>query len=129
VSLPFLWRLPFCRVPEVTPDELAGWLREGRPVQLFDARTRLEYERGTLRAEGFGLARHAPLTGMPASLEKQAIDPAVPVVMLCLSGHRSLPGTRWLRARGVEAYSLKGGVAAWRLAGYPVYKSDVNQSR
>jgi rhodanese-related sulfurtransferase len=39
-------------------------------------------------------------------------------VVLCLSGHRSLPGTRWLRARGFEAYSLEGGLMAWKKTGF-----------
>jgi rhodanese-related sulfurtransferase len=46
------------------------------------------------------------------------LSPEVPVVVLCLSGHRSLPGVRWLRARGFEAYSLRGGVLSWKKAGY-----------
>jgi rhodanese-related sulfurtransferase len=55
---------------------------------------------------------------MPASIQRLPIDPDHPVIMLCLSGHRSRPGTRWLRARGIEAYSLKGGILAWKQAGY-----------
>jgi rhodanese-related sulfurtransferase len=112
MSLPFLWWLPVGRVPEVSPQELHRWLEEGRPVQLVDARTGLEYGQGTIAG-----ARHAPLTGMPSSLSRLPIQKDHPVVMLCLSGHRSLPGTRWLRARGIEAYSLKGGILAWRGAG------------
>jgi rhodanese-related sulfurtransferase len=113
VSLSFLWWLPVGRVPEVSPQELHRWLEEGRPVQLVDARTGLEYGQGTIAG-----ARHAPLTGMPGSLSGLPIEKDRPVVMLCLSGHRSLPGTRWLRARGIEAYSLKGGILAWRGAGF-----------
>lgn len=112
------WWLPAGKAPEVSPEELARWLEEGRPLQLVDARTGLEYEQGTIRD-----ARHAPLTEMPASMERLGVDPARPVVVLCLSGHRSLPGARWLRARGIEAYSLKGGLLAWRRAGYRLDKS------
>jgi rhodanese-related sulfurtransferase len=54
---------------------------------------------------------------MPDSMARQNLDREIPVVVLCLSGHRSLPGTRWLRARGYEAYSLRGGLMAWRKAG------------
>lgn len=115
MKLPALWWLPFGRVPEISPAELNDWLEAGRPVQLVDARTAIEYAQGTIRN-----ACHAPLTGMPASLARLSIDPGRPVVMLCLSGHRSLPGARWLRARGVQAYSLKGGLLAWRGAGYPL---------
>lgn len=115
MKLPSLWWLPFGRVPEISPDELHRWLEEDRPVQVVDARTELEYTQGTI-----GQARHAAVTEMPGVMEQLELDPNRPVVMLCLSGHRSRPGTRWLRARGYEAYSLQGGVFAWRRAGYPV---------
>ncbi len=51
------------------------------------------------------------------------------MVVLCLSGHRSLPGTRWLRARGYEAYSLQGGILAWKKAGYELNPSAGRRSR
>lgn len=112
------WWLPFGKVPEISPQEFNKWLQDGRGVQVIDARTGLEYGQGTI-----GNAVHAPLTEMPGCMESLTLDRDRPVVMLCLSGHRSLPGTRWLRARGYEAYSLKGGVMAWKAAGYQVEKS------
>ncbi len=117
MKLPSLWWLPVGRVAEISPEELQRWLQEGRPVQIVDARTGPEYNQGTI-----GDARHAPLTDMPGVMERMRFDPDQPVVVLCLSGHRSRPGTRWLRAKGIEAYSLKGGVAAWRLKGYGLKK-------
>jgi rhodanese-related sulfurtransferase len=115
MKLPRFWRLPVGRAPEVSPQELKRWLDEGRPLQIVDARTGLEYQQGTI-----GHARHAPLTEMPHSISRLELDPTIPVVVLCLSGHRSLPGTRWLRAHGYEAYSLQGGVMAWKRAGFSV---------
>ncbi len=120
---PALWWLPLGHVPEVSPQELKRWLDEKRPLQVIDARTSLEYRQGTI-----GPAVHAPLTSMPGSIAHLQLDPSRPVVVLCLSGHRSLPGTRWLRARGYEAYSLKGGVMAWKQAGYEVEEPDHHQS-
>jgi rhodanese-related sulfurtransferase len=117
LKLPTLDWLPIGKAAEISPDELQRWLAEGRPVEIVDARTLLEYEQGTI-----GAARHAPLTGLPGSLERLDLDPRRPVVVLCLSGHRSRPGTRWLRRRGYEAYSLKNGILAWRRAGYPLRK-------
>ena len=114
-----LWWLPVGKVPEISVQELKAWLDERHPLQLIDARTRLEYENGSI-AE----ARHAPLTDMPASIQRLELDSSRPVVVLCLSGHRSRPGTRWLRRRGVEAYSLQGGILAWTRAGMPLNKSN-----
>ncbi len=107
------WWLPVGNAPEVTPQELKRWLEEGRPLQIADARTSVEFESGTLPG-----ARHAPVTGMPDSIARLKLDPGRPVVVLCLSGHRSLPGARWLHGRGYNAYSLKGGLMAWKRAGY-----------
>jgi rhodanese-related sulfurtransferase len=111
------WRLPLGKVPEISPGEFHDWLRDGHNVQVVDARTALEYRQGTI-----GNAVHAPLTEIPHSMERLTLDPSRPVVLLCLSGHRSRPGTRWLRARGYEAYSLQGGVLAWKAAGFSVEK-------
>lgn len=113
------WWLPVGNAPEVTPQELKRWLDEGRPLQFADARTGAEFAMGTLPD-----AQHAPVTGMPGSLAGLQLDRDRPVVMLCLSGHRSLPGTRWLRRRGYEAYSLKGGLMAWKRAGFDLEKAN-----
>lgn len=110
-------RLLLGKVPQILPQEFNRWLQEGRPVQVVDARTHLEYQQGTISN-----AHHAPLNEMPGSLESVPLDPSVPVVVLCLSGHRSRPGTIWLRERGYEAYSLQGGVLAWRSAGFKTEK-------
>lgn len=115
MKLPSLWWLPFGQAPEISVQDLRRWLDEGRPIQVADARTALEFNQGTI-----GDAQHAPLTQMPASLERLKFDPALPVIMLCLSGHRSIPGTRWLRARGYQAFSLEGGILAWKRAGFPL---------
>lgn len=115
MRFPSLWWLPLGKVPEVSPDDLHAWLMNGKQVQVVDARTLLEFQQGTIAD-----AHHAPLTDMPGSLEKLPIDPQRPVVVLCLTGHRSRPGTRWLRAKGIKAYSLAGGVIAWKKAGYNV---------
>lgn len=113
----FLWWLPVGKVPEIESQQLKAWLENKRRVQLVDARTTMEYQAGTI-----GQAQHAPLTGMPSSLATLNLDATRPVVMLCASGHRSRPGTRWLRARGYEVYSLKGGIAAWQRARYGLRK-------
>lgn len=111
----FLWWLPIGESPEIPPQEFQRWLDEGHSVQVVDARTRLEYQSGTI-----GNAKHAPLTDMPHSLERLPLSVDTPVVVLCLSGHRSIPGTRWLRNRGYQAFSLQGGIMNWKRQGFQV---------
>jgi rhodanese-related sulfurtransferase len=122
-GLPFFWWLPVGRIPEITPQELHQMLANGRPVQLIDARTAVEYQAGTI-----GKARFAPLTGMPESVKRLTFASDRPVVALCLTGHRSRPAVRWLRARGLEAYSLQGGITAWKAAGYPLESPAAEQN-
>ena len=113
MRIPWPWWMPTGSVPKIRPKDLRQWLEEGRPLQIVDARTGLEYRQGTIAG-----ARHAPLVEMPVSVQRLELQLDKPVVVLCLSGHRSLPGTRWLRARGYEAYTLEGGVMAWKKAGF-----------
>lgn len=119
MKLPDFWWLPFGKVPEISPAEFKSWLKAGKPVQVVDSRSGLEFRQGTIDG-----AQHAPVTELPGSLERLQLDPSVPVVVLCLSGHRSLPGTRWLRSHGFEAYSLQGGLMAWKSAGFGMESAD-----
>lgn len=98
---------------------MKDWLDGGQALQLVDARTGLEFRQGTIAG-----ARHAPLTEMPGSMQRLPFEPDIPVVVLCLSGHRSLPGTRWLRARGYQAYSLQGGILSWKKAGFELTQPE-----
>lgn len=108
MRIPSFWWLPFGKVPEIPPVLLRRWLKEGKPIQLVDSRTSLEYNQG--RIDG---AHLATVTDLPGAIDRLNLDPTRPVVVICLSGHRSRPGTRLLRGRGYEAYSLQGGMLAW----------------
>jgi rhodanese-related sulfurtransferase len=119
LRLPRLWWLPIGSAPEISPQDLRQWLDKGQSLQLVDARTGLEFYQGTVAG-----ARHAPLVEMPHSMQRLDLKTEIPVVVLCLSGHRSLPGTRWLRARGFQAYSLQGGILAWKKAGFELDQPD-----
>jgi len=51
----------------------------------------------------------------------QKIGKERPIVVACLSGHRSPPMADWLAAQGYgRVYDLTGGLLAWKGAGYPV---------
>jgi rhodanese-related sulfurtransferase len=124
LKLPSLWWLPFGKVPEISPQKLHKWLENGGVVQLVDSRTSLEYQGGTI-----GRAQPATVTDLPGALDKLDLDPDRPVVFLCLTGHRSRPGTRLLRAKGFQAYNLEGGVMAWKRAGYPLTEPQEKQTQ
>ncbi|QOD02891.1 rhodanese-like domain-containing protein [Pseudarthrobacter sp. BIM B-2242] len=59
--------------------------------------------------------------GLISSLKKAFSKPYKTVsVAMCQSGVRSASAARLLASQGYEAYSLRGGMGAWRSAGEPV---------
>jgi rhodanese-related sulfurtransferase len=125
-----IWWVPFGRVPEIGAEELARTLDA---VQLVDVRTRLEFARGRIRGamsipiqELAGYRRGKPACrpdGGPTPSELgsslRALDRARPVVVICLSAHRSIPAVRLLRDAGFDVRQLAGGMLAWRALGLP----------
>lgn len=108
------WWLPVGNVPEIGASELAELLRGASAPQLLDVRTPAEFQGGRITG-----AVSVPLTSLPSRLDALGLDPARPVVAVCLSAHRSVPAVRLLRERGFEAVQLAGGMIAWRAAGLP----------
>lgn len=87
--------------------------------QLIVLDVRQPHEWRTGRIEG---ARHIPLTQLPRRLRE--LDRHTPIVVVCRSGHRSGIAAKLLRAFGVDAHSLDGGVNAWTAAGLPFTTPD-----
>ncbi|MCS6877891.1 MAG: rhodanese-like domain-containing protein [Geminicoccaceae bacterium] len=110
------WRwLPFGRVPAVGAEELARRLAGPRPPLVLDVRTAAEVASGTIPG-----ARHVPVHELARRIDELGLAPGAEVVAVCASGHRSKPAVRLLRARGLDARELAGGMSAWRRAGLPV---------
>ncbi len=108
------WWLPFGKVPEVPALRLAQDLVAIPPPQVVDVRTGREFRRGHIHG-----AVSAPLQSFAARLASLGLDPARPVVVICLTAHRSIGAVRLLRQRGFDAAQLAGGMLAWRAAGFP----------
>ena len=111
------WWFPVGRVPEIGASELAEQLRARPAPQLIDIRTPAEFTAGRIRG-----AVNVPLTALPSRLDALGLDPARPVVAICLSAHRSAPAVRLLGERGFQAVQLAGGMIAWRAAGLPEHR-------
>ena len=101
--------------PQLAPDDLALRLDRGERVQVLDIRTPERVARGRV-ALGSGLA----FSAMPGShiyqlpsLESLGLTPGAPVAVICGHGNSSKQMTTFLRDKGVEAYSVVGGMAAW----------------
>ena len=113
------WWWPFGRVPEIDAQKLHARLKKrGAAPQLVDVRTAIEW-RGS-RIKG---AINVPVTELEARLESLALDRRRPVVAVCLTGHRSIPAVRILRARGFDACQLRQGMRSWWRASLPTVGS------
>ncbi|CAM4299395.1 hypothetical protein G4177_30585 [Corallococcus sp. ZKHCc1 1396] len=94
-------------IPEITPAELARRLAgppESRPV-LVDVRFAHEHEWVALPDSVL-----MPLPELEEHAEALEALRGRPVVVYCHHGVRSLDGAAYLRDRGLEAVSLKGGI-------------------
>lgn len=85
----------------------------GSGATLIDVRSAQEWRTG--RAPQ---AKHVPLDRLQASTA--GLQKTRPVIAVCASGVRSASAARLLAANGYDAYSVRGGMAAWRQAGEPV---------
>ena len=63
-------------------------------------------------------ATHLPLGELVARLAEVPRDR--PVVCICRSGNRSARATQFLRAEGIDATNMVGGMRAWAEAGLPL---------
>jgi rhodanese-related sulfurtransferase len=108
------WWLPFGSVPAIAPADLVERLKRRPWPQVVDVRTATEFAGGHVRG-----AVNVPVTALRSGLESLKLDPARPVVAICLTAHRSIPAVRLLRERGFDAVQLSGGMMAWRAARLP----------
>jgi rhodanese-related sulfurtransferase len=92
--------------------------------QVVDVREPYEWEAGHI--EG---AIHLPLARVMAGQGTDGLEPGRPVVLVCRSGNRSELATMMLRARGLDAHNLEGGMERWSAAGLPFVASDGSPGR
>jgi rhodanese-related sulfurtransferase len=100
----------------IDPETLRSWLEAGKPVTLLDVRSAAHRATwaipGSLHLDAYvALKAHNP-----HALDGLALPTDVPVVTICNDGHVSQIASEQLRARGLEARSLEGGMRAWSLS-------------
>ncbi|GJM21615.1 MAG: hypothetical protein DHS20C15_15300 [Planctomycetota bacterium] len=84
---------------------------------LFDVRTSAEASVSSIPSAHLLADEHARQALLDA-------PPSGPVVVSCAAGWRSARFTQALRAKGVEAYNLEGGLFAWVAAGRTILDPD-----
>jgi sulfur-carrier protein adenylyltransferase/sulfurtransferase len=100
---------------EVTPEELEQRLGGADAPALLDVREPWEHAIAALPE-----ARLVPMEELPHRLGE--LEPEREVVVYCHHGIRSAEVVLWLRAQGIPAVNLRGGIDAWALAVDPTLR-------
>lgn len=104
------------RAETIDRDTLRDLLAQGEPVTLLDVRPDEEWAEwhipGSIHVDAYDALKARD----PDALAAVALPADRPVVALCGAGVTSLTAARQLRARGIPAVSLQGGMKAWSLA-------------
>jgi glyoxylase-like metal-dependent hydrolase (beta-lactamase superfamily II)/rhodanese-related sulfurtransferase len=100
----------------INRETLRAWLESGRLVVLLDVRPLAERREwaipGSLHVDAYERLK----AGDPTALDGVDVSADTPVVTICGAGRMSLVAAEQLRARGLQAWSLEGGMRAWSLA-------------
>jgi glyoxylase-like metal-dependent hydrolase (beta-lactamase superfamily II)/rhodanese-related sulfurtransferase len=97
-------------------DTLRTWLDTRRPVAVLDVRTTADRAEWAIPGSMHVDAYAALKANDPHALDAVDLPGDMPVVTVCGAGKISLVAAEQLQARGLEAYSLTGGMQAWSLA-------------
>jgi glyoxylase-like metal-dependent hydrolase (beta-lactamase superfamily II) len=97
-------------------ETLRAWLEEGRPVTVLDIRPTSERAEWAIPGSIHIDAYNALKANDPKALADVALPGDAPVVTVCAAGKTSLIAAELLCTRGIQAFSLDGGMKAWSLA-------------
>ncbi len=101
--------IPLGSVPEINAEDLARLIESDVPVQILDVRTFTEWQSAHIQN-----AINIPVFHLARRVKELPFDRQDPVVVICLSAHRSIPAVRLLKRLGYEnVKQLKGGMRCW----------------
>ena len=100
----------------VAVETLRTWLDEGRPVTVLDVRPAAERAEWFIPGSIHVDAYEALKAHNPAALADLSLPVDIPVVTVCAAGKTSQIAAEHLARRGMQVYSLEGGMKAWGLA-------------
>jgi glyoxylase-like metal-dependent hydrolase (beta-lactamase superfamily II)/rhodanese-related sulfurtransferase len=100
----------------VRVDTLRAWLEAGKAVTILDVRPAAAYAVWSIPGSLHIDAYESLKAGQTTILAELALPADRPVVTVCEAGKVSKVAAALLAARGLEAYSLEGGMRAWSLA-------------
>jgi glyoxylase-like metal-dependent hydrolase (beta-lactamase superfamily II)/rhodanese-related sulfurtransferase len=108
---------------KISATQLQEMLNKNQEVFILDVRPTDQREEWRI-AESTHVDAYKRLNnGDNSVLNEVNIPHSIPVVTVCAAGRTSLIASEVLRAKGIEAYSLDGGMKAWN---YAWNKAEVN---
>jgi glyoxylase-like metal-dependent hydrolase (beta-lactamase superfamily II)/rhodanese-related sulfurtransferase len=103
-------------VPSISVDELVAMLHDPVPKYILDLRSQEEHAGWSIPSSVHVDAGVQLRAGVPSALDHVDIPSNIPVITVCAAGYSSAIAAEQLRARGIQAFSLSGGMNAWSLA-------------
>lgn len=104
--------LPMEHVPQLSAEDLHRKIARGPDFTFVDVRAKREYLHGHI--EG---AINIPAPDLRSRYKD--LDPKIPIVITCNTGHRSSLAASILKQKGFkEVYNLAGGMTGYNAAGY-----------
>jgi len=100
----------------IKADELRAMLEGKEPVIILDVRPKEQREEWQIPGSMYVDAYLRLNTNDPTVLDEITIPENSKVVTVCAAGRTSLIAANELRKKGIEAYSLEGGMKAWSMA-------------
>jgi glyoxylase-like metal-dependent hydrolase (beta-lactamase superfamily II)/rhodanese-related sulfurtransferase len=100
----------------VDVETLRTWLERKQPAAILDVRTATDRAEwwipGSVHVDAYAALRAHD----PGALSTFEVPEHMPIVTVCVAGITSLIAAEQLSWRGIDAYSLAGGMRAWSLA-------------
>jgi glyoxylase-like metal-dependent hydrolase (beta-lactamase superfamily II)/rhodanese-related sulfurtransferase len=111
-------------------ETLRTWLEQKQPITILDVRTATDraewWISGSIHVDAYAALRAHD----PKALSMLEIPDYIPLVTVCIAGVTSLIAAEQLSWRGIDAYSLQGGMkawsTAWNTAKIPYTKNDIH---
>jgi glyoxylase-like metal-dependent hydrolase (beta-lactamase superfamily II)/rhodanese-related sulfurtransferase len=95
---------------------LRGWLERGESVMVVDVRRAHEHAEWSIPGSVGHDAYDRLKAGDEGAMEDLEAPEYGPVVTVCNAGHSSAVAAGQLRGRGIEAFTLEGGMKSWTTA-------------
>ena len=93
---------------------LRSMLERGERVTLVDVRKREQHAQGSIPGSVNFDAYDALKAGDGRAMEGLELSEGARVITFCNGGHSGAVAAQQLRRQGYEAYSLEGGLEAWK---------------